>query len=664
MINETERAISAMQACPCPSDYDAWFKLLCAVKDAGVPKDEARCWCESGEGFVAADFESKWERGIKANGAIKAASLFATAFSQGWKDPSKSRANGSNGTRPALPLTSTKQTPHKPVKQAASISPAEIWGRCLPADPADAYIDRKRGKPDGLRLYPATAAPLIIRGQNVGGYLAVPCLDGDTLQTLQLIPPDKGDKLNLPGASFGSGFFTVGEITDRAYIVEGISQGWAVNQATGAAAVVCFGAGRMARVAAVLRDKYPAARLVVVPDRGKEEQAAKIAADVSGQWIAMPDDKPGNYDASDYAKDFGAGALSDLLQRPVAPAMRYELLSDADLCKLPALQWRIKKVLPQIGLAAVYGASGSGKSFAVIDMSQAIAAGREWFGYKSKQCNVIYCALEGEGGIAGRVSAYRIRHGATAQNIRYLVQPFSLLERGDINDLAQAIKANGQSAEVVILDTLNRAAPGADENDSKSMGQIIAAAKELQTLIGGLVVLVHHTGKDASKGLRGHSSLHAALDAAIEVRRDGDRREWVNAKVKDGKDGEAHPFKLDVVELGTDEDGEPITSCTVHPLEVIADSIKKVMPPKSGNQRAVWDALGEIFRKAGNVKPEGAPDTLPQGRPCITLEAAIDQTRTRLVCDPKRQTERAQAAIRGLIDRELLCHEGGFLWCK
>ena len=43
---------------------------------------------------------------------------------------------------------------------------------------------------------------------------------------------------------------------------------------------------------------------------------------------------------------------------------------------------------------------------------------------------------------------------------------------------------------------------------------------------------------------------------------------------------------------------------------------------------------------------------------------AIDGTRTRLVCDPKRQTERAQAAIRGLVDRGILCHEGGFLWCE
>lgn len=665
MQSEIDRATSALQSIPCPPDYDSWFKLLCAAKSANVPKVEVKSWCEFGDGFKPNEFESKW-KSIDENIGIKEGSLFHAAFENGWNDPSKTR---SNNTCPSLPIATHSPSPTKPVKQAVNSKAVAVWERCIAATPAEAYIHRKQGKPDGLRVYPASASPLIIgKGDeqiNAAGGLVVPCYapDGVTLQTLQIIPL-VGDKKNLPGASFNDGFFTVGEITDRVYIVEGIGQAWAINQATGKAAVVTFGSGRMMTVAKTLRVKYPTAGLVIVPDRGKEADAEKIAADVSGQWIEMPADKPDNYDVNEYLKDTSPAALHALLECVKAPLMRFNLLSDADLCKLPALQWRIKKVLPEKGLAAVFGASGSGKSFAVIDMSQAIAAGHEWFGYKSKPCNVVYCALEGEGGIAGRVAAYRIRHGATAQNIRYLVQSFSLLESGDITELAQAIQAANGGADVVILDTLNRAAPGADENDSKSMGQIIAAAKELQTLIGGLVILVHHTGKDASKGLRGHSSLHAALDAAIEVRRDGDRREWLIAKSKDGEDGEAHPFKLDVVELGTDEDDEPITSCTVHPLEEIADSIKKVMPPKSGNQRAVWDALGEIFRKCGNLKPEGAPDTLPQGRPCITLEAAIDKTRTRLVCDPKRQTERAQTAISGLVGRGLLCHEAGFIWCK
>jgi len=260
MNNEIDRPISAMWGCACPSDYEAWFKLLCAVKDADVPKHEALSWCESGEGFDAAVFESKWERGIKENGAIKAASLFATAFSQGWKDPSKSRAKGSNGSRPSPSIAKPKASQPKPVKQAASGNAVAVWERCIPATDAEPYIDRKQGKPDGLKVYPASASPLVIHGQNVAGYLVVPCLDGDKLQTLQFIPPDKGDKLNLAGASFGDGFFTVGnlETADRVYIVEGIGQAWAVTKADPtSAAVVCFGAGRMATVAKVLRDKFP-----------------------------------------------------------------------------------------------------------------------------------------------------------------------------------------------------------------------------------------------------------------------------------------------------------------------------------------------------------------------------------------------------------------------
>jgi hypothetical protein len=245
-----------------------------------------------------------------------------------------------------------------------------------------------------------------------------------------------------------------------------------------------------------------------------------------------------------------------------------------------------------------------------------------------------------------------------------LLQPFNLLNNADVIDLARAITANDQDAKVVILDTLNRATPGTDENESKTMGQIIGALKRLQTLVGGLVLIVHHTGKDASKGLRGHSSLHAALDAAIEVRRDGDRREWVIAKSKDGEDGASHKFKLEVVELGTEEEDENTTSCVVHPLEDIAKCVKKGIPPKSGNQRIVWEVLGEEFRKGPFLKPDGAPQILPLDQPWITLVDAINKTRTRLVCDPKRQTERAQSAIMGLITRGLQCHEGGFLWLK
>jgi hypothetical protein len=43
-----------------------------------------------------------------------------------------------------------------------------------------------------------------------------------------------------------------------------------------------FGVGRMATVAKALRERYEAARLVLVADAGKEPQCAAIAKDVHG----------------------------------------------------------------------------------------------------------------------------------------------------------------------------------------------------------------------------------------------------------------------------------------------------------------------------------------------------------------------------------------------
>lgn len=656
MVSASSRAAAALQYLDASCPREEWVRVGMAAKSAGLDFDTFHHWSESAANYQSEkDCRTAW-KSFSDSGAVTAATLFAMAKAQGWQDLSND----------ATPRAIAKPPPHPPVlaQPTASDKACEVWAHCIPATPAEPYIDRKRGKPDGLCVYPTSAPPLLIQGQNVAGYLVVPCWHGEHLQTLQFIPPEQGKKLNLTRAAFNDGFFTVGQIGDRIYVVEGIGQAWAVNHATGCAAVVCFGAGRMMTVAQALRRQYPALSMVVVPDKGKEAQAVKIAAEVSGESVAMPDDKPNNYDVNDYLQEVGAVALRDLLETVKTAPLRYTLLSDDDLCKLPPLQWRIKKVLPENGLAACYGASGSGKSFLILDALQSLAAGGDWFDYKTKPCHVLYCALEGESGVAGRVSAYRIRHGTTSPNIRYLVQSFNLLDSGDMLDLAQAIKANRQGADVIVLDTLNRAASGADENDSKSMGQIIAASKQLQTIIGGLVILVHHTGKDASKGLRGHSSLHAALDAAIEVRRDGDRREWVITKSKDGEDGTTHPFRLDIVELGTDEDGEAITSCVVQPMVDVASSIKNVMPPKSGNQRIIWDALGELFRQVGNARPKDAPDSLPHGRPCLTLETAIHKTRTRLVCDTKRQTERTKDAITRLVNRGLLHCEAGFIWCK
>lgn len=347
---------------------------------------------------------------------------------------------------------------------------------------------------------------------------------------------------------------------------------------------------------------------------------------------------------------------------PKASGKRFQVLTAGDVMNRPPLHWLVSGVVPAQGLACIYGASGSGKSFLALDLCAAVAEGEKWFGHRITSVPVVYLALEGEYGFRQRVKAWKVNQGRDLPAaLKFILHPLDLRKPDDLAALADAVMTAGVGGGLLVIDTLNRASGGADENSGKDMGEIIDAAKALQSRLGGTVLLIHHTGKDQSKGLRGHSSLYAALDSALEVRRDGDGRKWSIAKSKDEGDTAAYSFRLDVVEVDIDEHGDAITSCAVVPEDRKAE-IHRVLPPKSGNQRVVWNALGEILRQAGGARPRNAPDTLPIGRSAITLESAIDAIRERLACEPKRKTERARQALTGLQAKGLIGIDGGYVW--
>lgn len=290
--------------------------------------------------------------------------------------------------------------------------------------------------------------------------------------------------------------------------------------------------------------------------------------------------------------------LEDLIdQAKTTPERRYKPLGSAALAALPPLTWRVRGVLPAQGLAAIYGPSGSGKSFLAIDLCAAVARGRSWFGKHVTGAPVTYLALEGEGGIRLRVQAWEKHHGEPLPDgLTFILQSFDMSSRQDLADLLAVLPAGG----VVIIDTLNRAAPCVDENSSKDMGQVLTAAKAIQVHTAGLVVLVHHTGKDQTKGLRGHSSLHAALDGAIEVQRVAGWRSWSVAKAKDGEDGGSYTFDLKPVEVGQDEYGFTESSRVIVPA--VVDAVAE--PKLTGGQAlalAAFDAadlgLGAVARE-------------------------------------------------------------------
>lgn len=324
-------------------------------------------------------------------------------------------------------------------------------------------------------------------------------------------------------------------------------------------------------------------------------------------------------------------------------SVRYKLLTGQELADAPPLRWMIRGLFPQTGLAALYGSSGAGKSFLALDLAATVAGGdSEWYGMRVKNCPVTYCVLEGEGGMGKRAKAWAQHHGKLLPDeLRFVTQPINLQQPQDIQDLADAIIKAGGAGGLVILDTLNRAAPEADENSSKDMGAIIAAAKALQSLTGGLVMLVHHTGKNSELGMRGHSSLFAAMDSVISV----SKTQWEVKKSKDDATGAQHQFKLETLVLGVDDEGDEISSCVavaVAPAFALRQS-KKLGPHQTVALETIR-GMGTDFMSA------------------VHYDNALAAVAEKLVdVDKKHKRERAKTAIGALVDMGKISYDNNYL---
>ena len=150
----------------------------------------------------------------------------------------------------------------------------------------------------------------------------------------------------------------------------------------------------------------------------------------------------------------------------------------------------------------------------------------------------------------------------------------------------------------MVVDTLAKSIGEGSENDGRDMGMFISNIMRLKTHFNCHIMIVHHTGKDRSKGARGHSSLRAALDTEIELKADGLVRIASVTKQRDMENGKKVAFTLEVVELGMDEDLEVVTSCVVSPADVPNSTAKK--QKLSGFNEVAHQALLDAKDKHGH----------------------------------------------------------------
>ena len=320
---------------------------------------------------------------------------------------------------------------------------------------------------------------------------------------------------------------------------------------------------------------------------------------------------------------------------PATQQARGRLMTADQLRQLPAAPYVVRSVFPAQGLAAIYGEPGCGKSFLALHLAHAISTGAaDWFGFRVRQRPVAYVALEGWGGMGKRTAALEVHSGQPCPSgLRFWDQDIHLLTGDGIELLASEVVSTVGTGAVVIVDTLNQASPGADENTSQDMGKIIANSKRLAAAVGGLAILVHHSGKTRAQGLRGHSSLLAAMDAVIEVATvEGKHKTWSITKAKDDSSDVKRDFDLITYTVDQDEDGGPLTSCAVqHALQARPPTRVR---PTGKNQKA---ALTELQR------------LLPIPGQSIDYKAALDRVAAILtVAKPKdRAKEAVDALIRG-----------------
>lgn len=229
----------------------------------------------------------------------------------------------------------------------------------------------------------------------------------------------------------------------------------------------------------------------------------------------------------------------------------------------------IKGLIDLGALSVLVGPPGTAKTFLGIDLCHHIFEGAAWAGNRVSQAQCLYIASEGGLMFANRMAARKARFAVMRAPITLGGQNGSdgppLAEM--VNHLAAT---QGVTFGLIVVDTLARAMGGADENAGPDMGALLRSVDQVRAETGAHVMLIHHTGKDATKGARGHSSLFGAVDTELSVSTDKDskRRVLTVTKQRDGEDGIEFGFRLKKVDLGRDKDGDTVWSCILEHEEV------------------------------------------------------------------------------------------------
>ena len=347
-------------------------------------------------------------------------------------------------------------------------------------------------------------------------------------------------------------------------------------------------------------------------------------------------------------------------------AKRNEIFWAKDAKPMLKSAYLVKNWLGAGQMSVVYGPSNVGKSFYALDVAFCVAAKMDWQGCKTRGGPVLYLATEGGNAFNNRVMALRKQYGIDDAQLAVRPSPVNLLDpAADLEGLlelcADIERTCGQKPCLIVVDTLSRALAGGDENGSVDMSSYIQNVDVLRLATGAHIMTVHHSGKDTSKGARGHSSLRAATDTEIELAVDGTIRTATATKQRDLEPQPPFMFQLKVHTLGQDEDGDDVTTCTITKAsdEDVADKNQK--RPAGVNQRAIVTAFKQLRGEGrGQSNPGGAGWPEPSVFWCIQSDHLRDFATGKMTST--NPSASYSGALSSMLSMGYLAQNEGMIW--
>lgn len=291
---------------------------------------------------------------------------------------------------------------------------------------------------------------------------------------------------------------------------------------------------------------------------------------------------------------------------PIYESNRKRVMTPLEVTRMEPLPWLIDGYIPQKAQINVFGPSGVGKSFQILDWSFRIAEGREWNGAKVHQGSVVYVVAEGLEMMGSRVEAwcdYNKIMIPDRHNLFFYSEPVQLADSASVDRFMYDISSYTEKPVLVIFDTLSQCLIGGDENSPQDMTKVNGYMLYLREVLDCATIIVHHTGYDGDHE-RGHSSFPASAATRIKIDERMGQLVVDCEKQRGGKEFET--VYVDRIEHTVQKTNAPSVSSLV--LQEGVEPAKRLAPDMLGNKHikiltvlASVDAIGstELMARAG-----------------------------------------------------------------